>query len=75
MELQSETHPKLTIPWVVTALCDAVLTLRGPQTEGIFRCVCVHVCVRVCGIERECVCVCVCVCVFIVFTLYICTCI
>ena len=37
MELQTETHPELPIPWVVTALCDVVLTLNGPKTEGIFR--------------------------------------
>ena len=39
MELQGETHPHLPIPWVVTALCDVILALKGPQTEGIFRCV------------------------------------
>ena len=37
MELQAESHPELTIPWVVAALCDVVLSLKGPQTEGIFR--------------------------------------
>ncbi|CAI8043664.1 Rho GTPase-activating protein 39 [Geodia barretti] len=37
MELQGETHPHLPIPWVVTALCDVILALKGPQTEGIFR--------------------------------------
>jgi hypothetical protein len=37
MELQAETHPNMSIPWVVPALCDVVLTLKGPQTEGIFR--------------------------------------
>lgn len=37
MELQSETHPEMEIPWVISALCDVVLSLKGPQTEGIFR--------------------------------------
>ena len=37
MELQAETHPGLTVPWVVTALCDVVLSLKGPQTQRIFR--------------------------------------
>ena len=37
MELQAETHPDMTIPWVIPVLCDAVLQLKGPQTEGIFR--------------------------------------
>ena len=37
MELQKDSHPELGIPWVVGALCDIVLSLQGPQTEGIFR--------------------------------------
>ena len=37
MELQKEKFPDLQLPWVVTALTDAVLQLSGPQTEGIFR--------------------------------------
>lgn len=37
MEQQADSHPEIGIPWVVSALCDVVLTLKGPQTEGIFR--------------------------------------
>lgn len=37
MELQSERHPDLDIPWVVLELCQTVLRLQGPYTQGIFR--------------------------------------
>ena len=37
MELQKEKFPDYDMPWVVTALADAVVQLDGPQTEGIFR--------------------------------------
>jgi hypothetical protein len=39
IELQKDKFPDHQLPWVVSILADAVLQLRGPQTEGIFRCV------------------------------------
>ena len=37
MDLQKEKFPEHQLPWVVSILTDAVLQLKGPQTEGIFR--------------------------------------
>ena len=37
MELQKEEHPELSIPWIVIELCDTILKLGGPSTQGIFR--------------------------------------
>ena len=37
MDLQKEKFPEHHLPWVVTILTDAVLQLKGPLTEGIFR--------------------------------------
>lgn len=37
MEQQQGSRPDLHIPWVVQALCEAVISLQGPSTEGIFR--------------------------------------
>eukprot|EP00005_Dracoamoeba_jomungandri_P005450 CAMPEP_0174258456 /NCGR_PEP_ID=MMETSP0439-20130205/7442_1 /TAXON_ID=0 /ORGANISM="Stereomyxa ramosa, Strain Chinc5" /LENGTH=949 /DNA_ID=CAMNT_0015341971 /DNA_START=218 /DNA_END=3064 /DNA_ORIENTATION=+ len=37
MEMQSEVHPHLKLPLVLTSLCRAVVVLDGHQLEGIFR--------------------------------------
>ena len=37
MEIQEEKFPGLDIPWVIIELCEAILRLRGPSTQGIFR--------------------------------------
>lgn len=37
LELQVDQYPDLDIPWVILELCETVLRLRGPNTQGIFR--------------------------------------
>ncbi|XP_019848832.1 PREDICTED: rho GTPase-activating protein 39-like isoform X2 [Amphimedon queenslandica] len=37
MEIQEERFPGLNVPWVIIELCEAILRLRGPSTQGIFR--------------------------------------
>ncbi len=37
MELQRESHPELSVPYVVHNLCSQVLQLGGHRSEGIFR--------------------------------------
>ena len=37
MELQKERFPDRQLPWIVTALCDKMLTLGAHETEGVFR--------------------------------------
>lgn len=37
MMFQEEKHPDLDLPWMVIELCETVLKLRGPYTQGIFR--------------------------------------
>lgn len=37
MEIQEEKFPGLDVPWVIVELCEAILHLRGPSTQGIFR--------------------------------------
>lgn len=40
-EIQDKKGHPSKLPWVVTVLSDTVLKLKGLQTEGIFRYVCV----------------------------------
>jgi hypothetical protein len=37
MQQQHESHPQLTVPHILTSLCDSILLLGGCNIEGIFR--------------------------------------